>query len=67
VKRKPYDLWTVDRIVQHHDDGPLKLNTDGRWVSAEPLPYYSVWNRMKLAWMVLTYKANAFVWRERGE
>ena len=34
---------------------------DGEWVYARPIQYFSV-QRIKDAWKVLTYKADAFVW-----
>lgn len=29
---------------------------------ARPIPYYNIWVRLRQAWDVLTYKADAFYW-----
>lgn len=39
---------------------------EGRWVPARPLPFYSFWNRLKQAWDVLRYRADALYWRPRS-
>lgn len=35
---------------------------DGRWVPARPLPFYSLTQRWKAAWLVFTGKADALTW-----
>ncbi len=35
---------------------------DGKWMPARPLGYYSFKNRLNLAWLVFTGKADALVW-----
>ena len=32
-----------------------------------PLPYYSLTTRLRQAWDVLTYRADALYWKERDE
>lgn len=39
-----------------------KKGLDGNWYLARPLPYYSLRARLKQAWDVLTYKADALYW-----
>lgn len=35
---------------------------DGKWVCARPLPFYSIGNRLKAAWLVFTGQADALIW-----
>jgi len=32
------------------------------WKPARPLPYYSLKERLKMVWDILTYKADALYW-----
>lgn len=59
---KAYDIWKL-RTLQARNDPRILIN--GQWVPARPDPYYSFFNRLKLAWMVLRYKADVFVWPEQ--
>ncbi len=34
------------------------------WVFARPIPYYSWPSRIRMAWHVLTYRADALYWTE---
>ncbi len=36
----------------------------GHWIPARPLPYYSLIERLRQAWDILTYKADALYWGE---
>jgi hypothetical protein len=36
---------------------------EGGWCLARPLPFYSIFARWRCAWLVLTGKADALVWR----
>ncbi len=38
---------------------------NGEWFAARPEPYYSIFARWKCAWLVLTGKADALVWRNQ--
>jgi hypothetical protein len=38
------------------------VEIDGMWMPARPLGYYSMSNRINLAWMVFTGRADALVW-----
>lgn len=42
--------------------GVSAQDNHGYYHNARPLPYYSIFNRIKLAWHVLTYKADALYW-----
>lgn len=45
--------------------GPHRCDTqlpDGRWVPARPLPFYSIWERWRVTWLVFTGKADALIW-----
>jgi hypothetical protein len=35
---------------------------NGKWVASRPMGCFSIANRVKLAWMVFTGKADALVW-----
>lgn len=35
---------------------------ENKWTPARPLGYYSIWNRLHLAIMVFTGKADALIW-----
>ena len=37
---------------------------NGRWVAARSIGLFSLRNRLRLAWMVFTGKADALVWPE---
>ena len=67
---RPYDLWTLRSLILHLEKGPQAFTeVRGLWLPAKPLPYRSIWNRLKLAWLVFRYKADAFTWdmeREGG-
>ena len=41
----------------------LALGKSGKWRVARPLPFYSLRNRLKLAWDVLNYRADVIYWR----
>ncbi len=45
-------------------NGPLQQAADGRWRPAKPYRYISRWNDLKLAWLVLTHKAEAVSWED---
>jgi len=55
-----YDKVTFESLAQ----GP-QTNIEGRWVPSRPIPYVSWINRLKLAWDVFTYKADAFYWNKK--
>ena len=36
----------------------------GKWIPAKPEPYYHWWHRLKDAWEVFRYRAEAIKWPE---
>jgi hypothetical protein len=56
-------LYTLDTIVQAGTDPEtLSEHSSGQWVPARPLGMYSLRNRLKLALMVFTGKADVVTW-----
>jgi len=56
-------LYTLDKIVQAGTDPEiLSEHSSGQWVPARPLGMYSLRNRLKLALMVFTGKADVVIW-----
>lgn len=60
------DLWKLSELVNMSHCATIAQlgGSKGRWVIAKPLPCRSLWNRARLAWMVLTFQAEAFEWDE---
>lgn len=54
--------WTVGSLARHCNNGPKTLLPDGKWVAARPYGYFSLRNRLTLAWAVFTGKADALTW-----
>jgi hypothetical protein len=59
---KAPNILKFDDVDGRHGQSEAKIN--GRWVPARPVGYLSLGWRIKLAWMVFTGKADAFVWPE---
>lgn len=57
MKVKAYNVYGVDagKTVD------LK-NIDGKWVPARPIPESSIWNRLKLAWMIFWGEIDGLRW-----
>lgn len=53
-------LWNTEGLIKYCSEVSTCIN--GEWVPCRPLPFYSVTERFKLAWMVFTGKADAIVW-----
>jgi hypothetical protein len=58
----PVDILNWDCSTEIQSRGFCR---GGRWVLARPLPFYSFWNRLKQAWDVLRYRADALYWDDR--
>lgn len=58
-----YGSFTPNKIIADHENMPKAL-VDGKWMMARPEPYWSFWERLRQAWDVLTYKADALYWHE---
>lgn len=56
--KMPGILW------QSNFESPAETQTQVKcgWVRARPLPFYSVWNRLRATWLVFTGQADAFIW-----
>lgn len=54
--------WTVGSLAKHCNHGPKIRLPDGQLVAARPFGYFSLWNRLTLAWAVFTGKADALTW-----
>lgn len=53
-----------EKEIQDCGSTQTNVNWNGNeyWIPARPLPYYSWRQRLRLAWDVLTYKADAVYW-----
>ena len=61
LKKAP-NILRFEDVDSHHGQTEAQIN--GKWVPARPIGYFSFRWRLKLAWMVFTGKADAFVWPE---
>lgn len=61
MKKAP-NILKFEDVDSRHGQSETKIN--GKWVFARPVGYFSLRWRLKLAWMVFTGKADAFVWPE---
>jgi len=57
-------IWKLKDLYKQCNGTSTEIN--GKWVPARPLNYTveSIFRRIKHAWMVLTGKAEAFIWLE---
>lgn len=61
TKPKGYGAYTPKRVKNEVNAGAW-VEVDGLWYPAKPEPYYSVIERLKYAWDVLTYRADPLYW-----
>jgi hypothetical protein len=62
MKRSKYPaITTVARVVKGAQEEDAGL-PDGRWVPARPLPFYSLFGRLRATWLVFTGQADALLW-----
>lgn len=49
------------------DEGWPRVGLDNgkRWVVARPEPFWSVWERLRVTWMVFTGRADALLWTDQ--
>jgi hypothetical protein len=59
MKKTP-TLYNLEDITKGLS--PVGTEIDGKWLPARPLGYYSFKNRLNLAWLVFTGKADALIW-----
>lgn len=55
---KAPSLYNIETMVPF----AITCKINNKWVPARPLGLYSLRNRLKLAWMVFTGKADALTW-----
>lgn len=56
----PYE-WTIYGLIDHIRNGP-QAQIGMSWVPARPYGLFSLRNRLRLAWMVFTGRADALTW-----
>ena len=59
-KPRGYSSYTPNEIVKCV--GEAATEHDGKWIPARPEPFPSFIERLKQAWDVLSYKADALYW-----
>lgn len=59
--RKAPNLYTLDTLYEWLNSGP-DVQIGNRWYPARPLGYFSLWHRLKLAWLVFSGKCDALKW-----
>jgi hypothetical protein len=57
-----YGSYNVENLIATIKNMPDVEIKKGKWIKARPEPYYSFWERLRQAWDVLTYKADALYW-----
>ena len=65
MMKKAPSLWRLGDlpgIWEVADMAPTMAEIDHKWVTARPLGYYSLSNRIKLSWLVFTGRADALIW-----
>lgn len=55
--------WTLKALIEHAHAGP-KTKLGEMWVPARTIGYFSWRQRLRLAWMVFTGRADALTWPE---
>jgi hypothetical protein len=61
-QKSKYNVWSLHTIRQlRRNDSPINRDTG---LPVRPVRYYSLWNDIKLAWLVLIRKADAFIWED---
>lgn len=61
VRNRMAGIYEADEIV-HQNMRDTQVCINGGWFVARPMHYWS-FGRFRAAWMVLTMKADAIVWR----
>jgi hypothetical protein len=63
VKDAP-NLWSLRELDWHLRSGP-QIRDGAAWYPARPIGFYSLKERLRLAWLVFTGKADALTWSDR--
>jgi len=58
-----WGAYTPKKLYETIKNGP-QAQVDGQWIPARPEPYWSFKERLRQAWDVLTYRADALYWKE---
>lgn len=58
-----WGAWTPGSLMRHLREGPSTPSVN----ALRPYPYFSFRERIKQAWDVLTYRADALYWKEPKE
>lgn len=53
-------LWHLEDLLKQSTT--VSREVDGKYIPARPLGFMSLGNRIRLAWMVFTGKADAVIW-----
>jgi hypothetical protein len=61
LNQAPYE-WTIRELLKHAKDGPHAQVKDGEYEPARPFGDYNIRNRLRLAWLVFTGRADALRW-----
>lgn len=64
---KVYGLYTLRELCIDTLNGPQEEYRKGKWRPARPIRYYSKLNDLKLAYLVFTRKADAFIWKDNRD
>lgn len=59
---KAPSLYTLELLRSNELLDTMRQGEDEKWVPARPIGYFSLANRLKLAWMVFKGEADAFTW-----
>lgn len=61
-KQMKYNVWSLYTIrILRRSDLPYNRETN---LPVRPVRYHSLWNDIKLSWLVLRRKADAFIWED---
>ena len=66
MKQAP-NIFTLKALLKCADGTDLTGLSDGRWVPARPLGFYSLGWRLKAAWLAFTGRADVVLWPGDGK
>lgn len=58
--RKAPNLFRIEDLLQDASDNWAQI--DGSWVLSRPIGFFSIRNRLRLAWLVFCGRADAVTW-----
>ena len=62
MKPSPH-IWRLDNLIGWCNSTRAFNEKTGTWAPARPFGVFSLTHRLKAAWMVLTGKADALIWK----